>query len=352
MPILDSILEHGTTEEGALQAMNIAYRELQQIHMTCVLYEKATKLEPNNEELLSQLFMSYVRIGAYKKQQSAAMALYKLKAKTPYYFWAVMSIVLQAKSSDDEKTANSIILPLAERMIAKMHKEGKMDQEQECRLYLMVLEMQQKYKEALEILHGPLGQALENTTSFLYYPITSKLTYQKKLENWGHVNLLAKDILQKYPDQWDVYLDYITSIFRLVDAANSDLPENVDSSVQEAVSFITFQKDNNSKCRGPYLAQIELHSRLLARRDANAKQSKSNKIQIFFLVLNAIWIPGELTDLLTAYFATFGDKPCCGSDLKLYLCSLDAAEADRFLDEALKTIKFSDNLPETVSFRT
>jgi hypothetical protein len=36
-----------------------------------------------------------VRLGNYKKQQAAAMALYKAKAKTPYYFWAVMSIVLQ-----------------------------------------------------------------------------------------------------------------------------------------------------------------------------------------------------------------------------------------------------------------
>ena len=64
------------------------------------MYEKATKLEPANEELLSQLFMSYVRVGAYKKQQSAAMALYKLKAKTPYYFWAVMSAVLQVEKVD------------------------------------------------------------------------------------------------------------------------------------------------------------------------------------------------------------------------------------------------------------
>ena len=30
LPILDSITNDGTTDEGALQAMNIAYRELQQ----------------------------------------------------------------------------------------------------------------------------------------------------------------------------------------------------------------------------------------------------------------------------------------------------------------------------------
>ena len=66
------------------------------------MYEKATLLDPTNEELLSQLFMAYVRIGAYKKQQNTALALYKVKAKTPYYFWAVMSVVLQAKEAGFE----------------------------------------------------------------------------------------------------------------------------------------------------------------------------------------------------------------------------------------------------------
>ena len=234
------------------------------------MYENATKLDPNNEELLSQLFMSYVRIGAYKKQQSAAMSLYKTKAKTPYYFWAVMSVVLQAKTTNDEKTANEVILPLAERMISKMNKEGKMEQEQETRLYLMVLEMQQKYKEALAILEGPLGLRLESTTSFLDFIINTKLNYHKKLENWDQVNLLAKDILQRNPDQWNVYLDYITAVFRMVDQEKNDWPENVDSCVRDAVNFITFQKEHNSRCRGPFLAQIELHSRLLARRDKDA----------------------------------------------------------------------------------
>lgn len=61
-------------------------------------YEKATKKEPNNEELLSHLFMAYVRLGEYQKQHGIAMTLYKLKAKNPYYFWAVMSIFMQVKT--------------------------------------------------------------------------------------------------------------------------------------------------------------------------------------------------------------------------------------------------------------
>ena len=33
------------------------------------LYEGAAHVYPNNEEILTQLFMAYVRVGAYQKQQ-------------------------------------------------------------------------------------------------------------------------------------------------------------------------------------------------------------------------------------------------------------------------------------------
>lgn len=39
--------------------------------------------------------MGYVRLGDYRKQQKTALALFKAKPKNPYYFWAVMSIVMQ-----------------------------------------------------------------------------------------------------------------------------------------------------------------------------------------------------------------------------------------------------------------
>lgn len=37
--------------------------------MIPAIYEMALKQSPNNEELHSHLFMAYVRIGEYKKQQ-------------------------------------------------------------------------------------------------------------------------------------------------------------------------------------------------------------------------------------------------------------------------------------------
>lgn len=62
------------------------------------MYENALKVDSANEELHTQLFMSYVRISDFKLQQQSAMALYKQKPKNPYYCWAVMSTVLQVIS--------------------------------------------------------------------------------------------------------------------------------------------------------------------------------------------------------------------------------------------------------------
>lgn len=61
----------------------------------CDIYEKAVQKDPQNEELNTHLFMSYVRISDFKKQQQVALNLYKLKPKNPYYFWGVMSILMQ-----------------------------------------------------------------------------------------------------------------------------------------------------------------------------------------------------------------------------------------------------------------
>ena len=57
------VVSEGPVEEGALQAMTIAWRELQQPGKICVMYEAAVKKEPNNEEFRTHLFMSYVRLG-------------------------------------------------------------------------------------------------------------------------------------------------------------------------------------------------------------------------------------------------------------------------------------------------
>ena len=55
LPILDSITNDGTTDEGALQAMNIAYRELQQGK---TFYAKILRNLPSMEYNLFYIFFS------------------------------------------------------------------------------------------------------------------------------------------------------------------------------------------------------------------------------------------------------------------------------------------------------
>ena len=59
------------------------------------IYDAAVKKKPKNDELLSHLFMVYVRTEDYKKQQQTVLALHKVVSSNPYYSWAVMSIVMQ-----------------------------------------------------------------------------------------------------------------------------------------------------------------------------------------------------------------------------------------------------------------
>ena len=62
------------------------------------MFEGAIKAKPNSEDVLSHLFMSYVRTSDYKKQKDIALQLYKIKEHTPFYLWAVMSIVMQVRA--------------------------------------------------------------------------------------------------------------------------------------------------------------------------------------------------------------------------------------------------------------
>lgn len=158
----------------------------------CKLYETAVKLDPSNEELHTHLFMSYVRIGDFKSQQQSAMALYKNKPKNPYYCWAVMSIVLQATRGEGEKDPGKrkLLLSLAQRMFDKLITENKIDAEQEVQLYIMILELLEKFEEILAVLDGPLGSHLQCSN----IP-QNRLKYLKKLKRWEEINLLCKGVL-------------------------------------------------------------------------------------------------------------------------------------------------------------
>ncbi|KFM68081.1 N-alpha-acetyltransferase 25, NatB auxiliary subunit, partial [Stegodyphus mimosarum] len=329
------------TDDPTLQAMTICYRELHKPQLIADAYERATKKDPQNEELLSHLFMSHVRNGDYKKQQQTAVALYKLKPKNPYYFWAIMSIVMQANVAE-EKLAKQMLLPLAERMTEKFVKENKLEAEAEVQLYLMILEQQEKYEEAIEVLDGPLREKLSPYQDVLH---RRKAEFLIKLQRWPEANKAFKKLILGNPDQWSYYVEYFKSVYNLIesnwqpDENSIDTPEGcVDYNFQMAIDFVAalVEEQNGTrdgrKLRGPYLAQIELLNELLKRNDPLA-----NKI-------------GSMVEILASFYEQFGSKPSCFVDLSHVISTMALKEEDiKMLLDKIKASLVAENSTEDIT---
>ncbi|XP_060916961.1 N-alpha-acetyltransferase 25, NatB auxiliary subunit [Labrus mixtus] len=329
------------TDDNSLQALTILYREMHRPELVTKLYEAAVKKVPLSEEYHSHLFMAYARVGEYKKMQQAGMALYKIVPKNPYYFWSVMSLVMQAISAQDEKLAQTMFLPLAERMVEKMVKEEKIEAEAEVQLYYMILERLGKCVEALEVIRGPLGEKL---TSELQSRESKCMMLYQRLQRWPECNALAHKLLLKNPDDWQFYPSYFDSLFHLIDQSWSP-PEDgehcsegsVHHTVAEVVRFVEDRikgedgKDSRS-LRGPYLARLELMHRL---RERGCPEES---------------LLGDPLELMVQFFGKFGDKPCCITDLKIYLHLLPPDQHVQFINRLSEAVPLGEQGDEGFAF--
>ncbi|KAI1233090.1 hypothetical protein IHE44_0006285 [Lamprotornis superbus] len=347
------------TDDNSLQALTILYREMHRPELVTKLYEAAVKKVPNSEEYHSHLFMAYARVGEYKKMQQAGMALYKIVPKNPYYFWSVMSLIMQVTdgsskqskeqwvghhrkllscynnpslpqsiSAQDENLSKTMFLPLAERMVEKMVKEDKIEAEAEVELYYMILERLEKYKEALDVVRGKLGEKL---TSELQSRENKCMAMYKKLHRWPECNALARRLLLKNSDDWQFYITYFDSVFQLIDESwtppaeeEHSLEGEVHCSIEQAVNFIeeriTEESKSSRPLRGPYLAKLELIRRLRHRG------------------CNDEYKLGDPEELMFQYFKKFGDKPCCFTDLKVFVDLLPPSQYTKFIRQLLDVI--------------
>ncbi|XP_071194400.1 N-alpha-acetyltransferase 25, NatB auxiliary subunit-like isoform X2 [Salvelinus alpinus] len=284
------------TDDNSLQALTILYREMHRPELVTKLYEAAVKKVPLSEEYHSHLFMAYARVGEYKKMQ-------------------------QAISAQDEKLAQTMFLPLAERMVEKMVKEEKIEAEAEVQLYFMILERLGKCVEALDMVRGPLGEKL---TSELQSRENKCMMMYQRLQLWPECNALSYKLLLKNPDDWQFYLSYFDSLFHLMDKSWSPPNEEehcvegpVQTTVAEAVKFVVDRMEEEDKkesrpLRGPYMACLELIHRLRQRGCPDEQEL------------------GDPLELMLQFFGKFGDKPCCITDLKIYLHLLPPEQHTQF----------------------
>lgn len=312
--IIEGLEKEKPSEESTLQVITFFYRETEQLEKICLLYAEAVKQIPGNEEMLSHLFMSYVRTNDFKSQQSAALQLYKVKPKIPYYFWAVISVVLQALRGPDskDKTRSNLLLALAQRMIDKLIDENKLEAAQEIQLYLSILQAQGKYQLALAFLDTPLCKKL-----YPGVPVQERVDLMKRVDKWAEVNILMKELLLENLDRWDYYKEYLESVFIL--ESKNDTTDGADFNFDLCHEFLCQLIEASNKERGPYLGRLELHWRMRTKnKDADE-------------------LLGDFLELMVEYFRIFGDKPCCSNDLRTYLGHLEphrrAGLASRLLQD-------------------
>nr|XP_027237178.1 N-alpha-acetyltransferase 25, NatB auxiliary subunit-like isoform X1 [Penaeus vannamei] len=331
--VISTVIKESPTDEATLQALTICFREMHQPDQICKVYEMAVKSEPSNEELLSHLFMAYVRIGDYKNQQQTAMKLYKLKPKNPYYFWAVMSHVMQAHKSADPK-GKKVSLLLAERMVDKFVKENKIEAEAEVLTYLHILETQEKYTEALAVLDGPLAKkVIHQPQNFLSL---KRASYHAKLCQWESAAAVNKTLIKEEPDNWQHYVEYIRTTMELKQSVAA-IENGTEDPLVEAASFLADMKQKTlvekTKNRGPLLGLMQLA--LVLDQKGLSQQTKE--------------LCGDFMEILYQYIQVYGDKMCCYGDIVNFLPLVPEDQISHFLERIQKLVNFNeDGVPANI----
>ncbi|XP_058059996.1 phagocyte signaling-impaired protein [Anopheles bellator] len=311
--LITTLEQEQPTEATTLHALTLCYKEMRQPARICTLLNNAIRQVPGSEELLSQLFIAYMRIDNFKLQQTVALQLYKLRPRNSYYFWAVISLVLQALRGPDANDAQkaTLLLTLAQRMVDKFIAENRLECAQEAQLYLQILQEQHKYREAYDFLTGALCQKL-----FPGAPVYLRIDLLKQLNRWAELNRLLKELLLQEQDRWDYYQDYIAATFRLIESGEK--PDGTDHTVEMCHEFLCdIIEAQRKKTRGPYLARLELNRWMIERRFDEEHQI------------------GKMADMLAEYFELFHDTPCCAHDMKLFLEYVTPATERRVLATTL-----------------
>lgn len=217
-------------------------------------------------------------------------------------------------------------------MVDNFITENKMEAEQEARLYIMILELQEKWEDILKFIESPLyAQLVPGSTAQACIP------YLKKLGLWRRLNLVCKELLWENIDRWDYYLPYFDSVFQLMKENDEDSENSVDNTPEKCHEFICQLVESMSSgrtLRGPYLARLELWKRLAVDGDQYPTS-----------------LLGSGLALCVQYLRVFAHKPCAVADLRPYLPMIPQKEREENARDFLTCLGLDENShPETVSY--
>ncbi|KAF8359466.1 cra-1, partial [Pristionchus pacificus] len=251
-----------------------------------------------DENLMSHLFMSYARVCNFKDQQKTALALYRLQPSQPYYLWAVMSVVMQATENPD--MGAKMLLPLAQKMLTKVHDENKKEWKnaQEVELTVLVLEKQGRQAEAADLLDSDAAALLTHSSAMLMIRV---LQLRVAAKQWQTVLERSEEALGRVEgvDQWLLWTYLFDAAFALADECSDE--EEKQKLIDRAFSVVTQACEMAPGYRGPYMAHFEF-----VARTERAGVYKADKY-------------GDAVALILAYARRFHSRPSCFVDLVKWL---------------------------------
>ncbi|KAI8642749.1 N-acetyltransferase B complex non catalytic subunit-domain-containing protein [Parasitella parasitica] len=292
------------TDDATLQALTMSLKELGKHSVIVELYENAANQQPKNEEFGNHWFMAMVRSNDFKGQQAAAVKLHRTFKQNKYLFWAIMSLALQGSSG------NQLSYVLAERMMAKAMEEKLLEEVEHMRLYLLILMDQKKNEQALNLLlDTPLGQ--KSLRDPEVRQIKSELLRENK--RWDMALAMSQELLEtENADDWFHWLAYFEAMDALIE--QDGVIANAEKLVTDSQKAVLESKVLK---RGPFLAELELDSRLykIAKRDEKV-----------------------LLEHIVSYFTRFGSKNCAFEDLQSYVSILNIEKAQALIESFKQTI--------------
>ncbi|KAL1922256.1 uncharacterized protein VTP21DRAFT_9795 [Calcarisporiella thermophila] len=314
LALCDEVRKAEPADESVLQATTHVYASMGKHDEVIAMYEAAARQQPNNEEFCNMWFMAMVRKNDFKGQQQAALKNHKNFKSNKYLFWAIMSLILQAKQVPAGQP--NIFYPLAERMIAKAAQEKRIRTAEEVQLYLNVLIAQNKHADALAVIENEFSEICKNDPEIQWM----RLELLANCNKWPTVNSVVRtNLLKINPDEWQYFQFYLDSLFKLLDQEieleNGSLI--YDKSIADARKFLSSLQQQlisqgQDVKRGVFLAEIELECRIIKERKQDALAST---------------VP-----LVASYFERFSSKTCCFEDLQPYVKCFSEQEISELLD--------------------
>jgi len=206
-------------------------------------------------------------------------------------------------------------LQLAQKMMEKAVNDSLLISSEELRLYIQILEQQNKFAEAAKLLAQPQGEAISGIMDIAEpsgWEMQQTLAeLHLKLEEWDAAKAIYEKLLQgEHPDNWAFLLGFF-------DAALQGMAATCDSTASISALAAELQ-EAHPRLRGPVLLTLEVAARCFAAGDERALDT--------------------LTERVVSYYDKFASKACCASDLRAYLQKTPAAQRPALL-EALRAVE-------------